>query len=258
MVAGLCDDIGVPHSVLALQWEHKPETAIQERARIERYRLLGRWAVERGLAAIATAHHLDDQAETLLMRLNRGAGVRGLAGMRADSSVPGAEENVRLVRPLLEWRHSELAAICNAAGLAPVQDPANYDEQFERVRVRRALAEASWLDAEAVARSAANLAGADAALRWATDVEWDRQVERSRDAITYSPKAPLEIRLRIVRRAVAAFASEGIENPLRGRELDRLIAVLSDGGKATIRGTLCSGGTQWRFTPAPRRGGSKG
>jgi tRNA(Ile)-lysidine synthase len=253
MVAGLCDDIGVPHSVLALQWEHKPETAIQERARIERYRLLGRWAVERGLAAIATAHHLDDQAETLLMRLNRGAGVRGLAGMRADSSVPGAEENVRLVRPLLEWRHSELVSICEAAGVAPAADPSNHDEQFERVRIRNALAEAHWLDAEAVARSAANLASAETALRWATEMEWDRQIERSADAISYSPKAPLEIRRRIVRRAVVEFASEGTSNPLRGRELDRIIAVLSDGGTATVRGVLCSGGTEWRFAAAPRR-----
>ncbi len=60
----------------------RPITAIQERARAERYRLLAGWAEERGLDAILTGHHADDQAETLLMRLNRGAGVRGLGGMR--------------------------------------------------------------------------------------------------------------------------------------------------------------------------------
>ncbi len=100
----------VPHRTLSAKWAEKPLTAIQERARAERYRLLGEWAEARGLAALATAHHLDDQAETLLMRLARGAGVRGLAAMRPIARVPGSD--LPLLRPLLGWRRSELAAIC--------------------------------------------------------------------------------------------------------------------------------------------------
>jgi tRNA(Ile)-lysidine synthase len=257
MVARVCEQLGIPHSTLTAHWERKPETAIQERARVERYRLLGGWAKERGLAAIATAHHLDDQAETLLMRLNRGVGVRGLAAMRAEAPVPGGDRSARLIRPLLGWRRSELAEICKSAGVTPADDPTNRDEQFERVRLRHSMAQANWLDAEAVARSAANLASADAALRWATDVEWERQVEGSADAIAYLPDAPVEIRRRIARRIVETLASEGRENPLRGRELDRLLATLSEGGKATIRGVLCSGGKVWRFAPAPPRSGSE-
>lgn len=251
MVAGICDELSVPHAILTAEWKQKPETAIQERARIERYRLLGRWLGERDLPALVTAHHLDDQAETLLMRLNRGSGARGLAGMRLAAPLPGGK--ARLLRPLLAWRRSELEEICNSAGLDPVDDPSNADEQFERVRVRRGLAEADWLDPEGIARSAAHLAAADVALHWAVDVEWDRQVSRSERDIVYKPAAPFEIRRRIVRRSVAALASEGRTNPLRGRELDRLVAVLSSGGKATLRGVLCSGGEQWRFTSAPRR-----
>src|SRR5690349_1220336 len=57
MVAGLCDRLGVPHATLTVRWERTPETALQEMARKERYRLLGFWAEERGLDAIATAHH---------------------------------------------------------------------------------------------------------------------------------------------------------------------------------------------------------
>jgi tRNA(Ile)-lysidine synthase len=253
VVARVCGELGVPHSTLTVEWDSKPETAIQERARVERYRLLGRWAAEREIVAIATAHHLDDQAETLLMRLNRGAGVRGLGGMRPESPVPGAETPFRLIRPLLGWRRSELAGICAAAGVAPVDDPSNEDEQFERVRVRHALAEATWLDAEGVAASASHLGSAEEALCWATDVEWDRRVERAGDTIVYRPEGPMEIRRRVLRRIVDALASEGGENALRGRELDRIVAVLSAGGKATIRGVLCSGGEQWRFAPAPRR-----
>ena len=251
LVAGVCDKLKVPHTILTAQWKQKPETAIQERARIERYRLLAGWLSERDLSALVTAHHSDDQAETLLMRLNRGSGVRGLAGMRASTPVPGGKS--RLLRPLLAWRRSELQQICKAAGLAPVEDPSNADEQFERVRVRKALAAADWLDPEGIARSARHLAAADIALHWAVDKEWETQVSRSDKEIVYRPQAPYEIRRRIIRRSVAAFAREGRANPVRGRELDRLVAILSTGGKATLRGVLCSGGDEWRFAPAPKR-----
>src|SRR4051794_28920400 len=79
MVHDLCETLGVPHRTLTVEWQEKPESALQERARKQRYALLSAWASERGLDAIATAHHLDDQAETLVMRLARGSGVRGLA-----------------------------------------------------------------------------------------------------------------------------------------------------------------------------------
>jgi tRNA(Ile)-lysidine synthase len=253
MVAGVCAELRVPHSTLTARWTVKPDTAIQERARTQRYRLLGGWALERGLAAIATAHHVDDQAETLLMRLNRGSGARGLAGMRNDAPLPGDDSSIRLIRPLLDWRRSDLTEICRAAGVTPVEDPSNADEQFERVRVRRELAGAPWLDSEAIARSATNLASANEALDWATDLEWERQVSRSKDGLAYTPSAPVEIRRRILCRVLAELASEGRENHLRGRELDRLLDTLSSGGKVTMRGVLCSGGDQWRFVPAPRR-----
>ena len=251
MVAGVCARLDIPHAILTAEWKSKPDTAIQERARAERYRLLGRWLSDRDLPALVTAHHLDDQAETLLMRLNRGSGARGLAGMRAVAPIPGG--TARLLRPLLGWRRSELEAVCKAATISPVQDPSNEDEQFERVRVRRGLASAPWLDPEGIARGAAHLAQADIALHWAVDKEWDAQVSQSDKQIIYRPAAPLEIRRRIVRRSVGAFASEGRANPLRGRELDRLVAALSQGRKATLRGVACAGGEEWRFTPAPKR-----
>jgi tRNA(Ile)-lysidine synthase len=251
VVANVCASLGVPHQILEAGWKEKPSTAIQERARSERYRLLGRWVGERGLNSLATAHHVDDQAETLLMRLNRGAGARGLAGMRPVSPIPMGSG--RLLRPLLGWRRSELEAICEAAKLDPADDPSNRDEAFERVRIRQGLASADWLDPAAIARSAAHLASADVALHWAVDKEWDSQVKRSDREIAYRPTAPFEIRRRIVRRSVGALASEGSANVVRGRELDRLVAVLSSGGKATLRGVLCTGGAEWKFTRAPAR-----
>jgi tRNA(Ile)-lysidine synthase len=253
-VAALCERLGVPHSILTVEWSEKPETAIQERARNARYALLGKWAKERSISSLLIAHHVDDQAETFIMRLARGAGVKGLAGMRRLTSPPGAQ--VALVRPLLGWRRSELEQVCADAGLAPAADPSNDDEQFERVRVRQALGSVEWLDPKSIARSADNLAQADAALHWATTQEWNRGVTKAGGQLVYQPAdAPREIRRRIVRRAVLGLANEGAGADLRGRELDQLLAALVRGRQATLRGVLCSGGQQWRFKKAPARNG---
>jgi tRNA(Ile)-lysidine synthase len=253
MVATLCKRIGVPHEILTVEWEQKPETALQERARLHRYRLLSKWAEDRKLRGVLTAHHLDDQAETFMMRLLRGAGVRGLAGMRP---IVKSGSGTAIARPLLAWRRCELEQICAEAGLKPVADPSNEDEQFERVRTRRALAEAGWLDPKAIARSADNLAQADAALRWATDIEWERAVKAGPKGVIYEPNgAPLDIMRRVVRRAVLRLATEGGGAELRGRELDRLVAALIDCKKATLRGVVCVGGKEWRFAKAPPRKG---
>lgn len=251
-VAAHCERLGVPHKILTVKWAEKPASAIQERARLMRYRLLGDWARERGLTSLLTAHHLDDQAETFLMRLARGSGVKGLAGMRRVSRAQGAK--VAVVRPLLGWHHSELEAVCAAAGIEAIDDPSNDDDQFERVRVRKALAAADWLDADAIARSATNLAEADMALTWATTLEWQRAVSQSGGELVYNPgDSPREIRRRIIHRAILALASEGGGAELRGRELDQILLALRTGKRATLRGVLCVGGSEWRFSRAPAR-----
>lgn len=251
MVADICERLRIPHAILTARWKEVPESAIQERARHQRYRLLGYWGEERGLAALATGHHADDQAETLLMRLARGSGVRGLAGMRPRSVAPGS--HIPLVRPLLGWRSSELACISAGAGLTAVADPSNGDERFERVRVRKALAGLDWLEGTSIARSAANLADADEALDWAAKAEWDHAVRQRFGSFAYRPgEAPTEIVRRIVSRIIRKLATEG-DPDLRGRELNHLLRELRSGADATIRGVRCSGGREWRFTPAPPR-----
>ena len=251
VVAGICAGLGVPHAILTARWSEVPATAVQERARAQRYRLLGYWAEERRLDALATGHHADDQAETLLMRLARGSGARGLAAMRPRSIAPGS--HMRLIRPLLGWRRSELEGLCAAAGIAALADPSNDDERFERVRVRNALRTLDWLDPAVVARSAANLGEADSALDWAARNEWKHAVTERRGIIVFRPgELPTEIVRRIVSRAIRKLATEG-EAELRGAELDRLLGTLADGGTATIRGVLCAGGREWRFEPAPAR-----
>ena len=186
------------------------------------------------------------------MRLARGSGVRGLAGIQRSSIVPGSD--LPLIRPMLGWRRSELVAICEASVLTPVADPSNEDDQFERVRVRRALGQAGWLDAKALAASARNLGDANAALDWAMRQEWDRAVTNGGAEIVYCPSdAPEEIRRRIASQAVLRLATEGQGRALRGRELDRLLDALGTGAVATVRGVRCSGGEEWRFSRARAR-----
>lgn len=251
-VAALCRTMDVPHDILTLRWDEPPSSAIQEKARIERYRALGTWAQGRGLNAVATGHHADDQAETLVMRLMRGAGVRGLAGMRPASAMPGWPR-LALIRPLLGWRRADLAAIVSGEGVWPSDDPSNHDDRHERVRVRKRLVAAPWIDLAALAASAAHLAAADEAIEFAVDGEWNRCAAED-GALRYRPGAvPLEIRRRIAARAIATLGNEGDTATLRGGELDRLIAALEQGKSATLRGVLAKGGTEWRFTRAPAR-----
>jgi tRNA(Ile)-lysidine synthase len=252
-VATLCEELGVPHATLAIEWDLPPTSAIQEQARDVRYGALAAWLRDRDLPALLTAHHLDDQAETMLMRLNRGSGVRGLAGMRRRAPLPGDPDKL-LLRPLLGWRRSELEGICVRAGVSPAVDPSNEDGKFERVRIRRGLAGADWLDQQGIARSASHCADSDEAVEWAAAMEWNRSASAAEGEIVYRPSgAPTEIVRRIVARAVDELGTEGEPGDLKGRELDRLIEALEAGKTATLRGVRCSGGPEWRFTRAARR-----
>ena len=253
MVADLCEEMDVPHAILAIEWDLPPASAIQEQARAVRYGAIAAWMHDRDIGALLTAHHLDDQAETLVMRLNRGSGVRGLAGMRRKSKVPGYPD-LTLLRPLLSWRRAELERICSEAGVEPVSDPSNLDERFERVRIRRALAAADWLDPAALARSAENLGWSDEALDWATGQVWAGFVEVGDDEIVYrDPGAPRDILRRIVAQAIAQLGNEGEPDDLRGRELDGLLSALEGAKTTTLRGVRCSGGPRWTFSRAAPR-----
>nr|WP_281190658.1 tRNA lysidine(34) synthetase TilS [Novosphingobium lentum] len=250
LVERACAARSIACSTLRLALE--PGSAVQERARTARYTALADWALARGLRAIATAHHADDQAETMAMRLNRGAGVRGLAGMRARSQVPGAPQ-LPLLRPLLGWRRAELAEAIAATGLVAANDPSNRDPRFERVRIRHGLAASDWLDPAGLARSAAHLADADEAIAWAATREWAERVEGGPGDLTWAPQAPRAVRLRVLARIVVEL---GTSEP-RGAELARWLAALESGAVATLAGVRGDGEkVPWRFvTAAPHRHG---
>jgi tRNA(Ile)-lysidine synthase len=111
---------------------------LEQAARRERYEFLGRAA--RGCEAVAVAHTVEDQAETLLLALLRGSGARGLGGMRDSRPFDESGDGLLLVRPLLGWaRRAETSEYCAARGVGVRTDEMNEDERFARVRVRRQL-----------------------------------------------------------------------------------------------------------------------
>ncbi len=153
--------LGVPHAILT--WEEGPGPGnLMAQARDARIRLLSAWAQAHGLAAVLTGHTLDDQAETVLMRLARGSGVDGLAG------IPAAQRHgdTLFLRPLLSQRRSDLRQVLCAKGLGWIEDPTNADPRFDRVRMRQALAVLAPLGigAAGLAETAERLAGQRAVL----------------------------------------------------------------------------------------------
>lgn len=244
-VARICADLDIPHATLTV--EVAPGN-VQAEARLARYAALAGWAGERGIAAIATAHHADDQAETLLMRLNRASGVAGLAGARERGRVPGTD--LPLLRPVLGWRRAELGAVVEAVGLVAAQDPSNANDRFDRVRIRKALADADWLDVAAIAESAAHIAEADAALDWMAALEWRSCVKKEPMGLRYRPQAPRAVILRVVARIVRELDGEDA----RGGAIARLVDALSTGQAASIGNLVArpnAGG--WSFAKAPVR-----
>ncbi|MBS0255984.1 MAG: tRNA lysidine(34) synthetase TilS [Proteobacteria bacterium] len=243
-VAALCARLGVGHATLAVTVE---PGNVPAGARAARYAALAAWAAAEGLAALATAHQADDQAETLLMRLNRASGVAGLAGVRARGMVPGTR--LALLRPLLGWRRAELAGMVAAAGLVAADDPANADPRYDRARLRAELTGAAWLDVPALAASAAHLAEADAALDWAAGREWAEAVSKGPLGLTYRPQAPRAVALRVLARIAADLGEEP-----RGGQLARLFDTLVAGQPASLGHCVARPGPDgWVFQQAPKR-----
>lgn len=247
MVGSVCERLGIEHRILLADWPEAPAANVQAAARAMRYRLLSDWAKDAGLPAIATAHHADDQAETLLMRLLRGAGVGGLGGTRACRALT---DHLLLIRPLLTWRKSELVEIVAEAGLEPVDDPSNRDPRHDRSRVRSMLSRAEWADPARLAASASALRDADEALDWALAPLIGSRIVQDGDSLIIEPfDLPRELKRRLL---LAAFGELGAQAP-RGPDLMRAIDALEAGQTVTLSGLKLQGGDRWRLSLAPPR-----
>ena len=241
MVGQWCRSNGVAHAVL-----HPPQPLtgnVQQWARTQRYAALEQWRTDRGIDWIFTAHHADDQLETVLMRLNRGAGVNGLAGIRARQG--------RVLRPVLGVRRAQLLDYAGERALPFVNDPSNVDPRFDRAVIRRHLKEAEWLDPQSAVRSAAALAECEEALDWMVNDIAAAYVRREGEAwLLTRTDLPRELLRRLLLRIIAEV-EPGAEP--RGHTLDRAIAVAMRGGQASLGGLLLKGGAPWKVSVAPPR-----
>jgi len=250
-VEDICERLSVPHSVLNVTVRDK-KAGLQGEARQARYAALRAWAEARGIGHLATAHHQDDQAETILMRLQRGAGLPGLSGIRPIRR----DGNLMIVRPLLGWTKAELVHLVGDAGLVAIEDPFNQDPRFNRSEVRRLLRQTPSLRPDRLARSARALREADDALDWAADELAEDRITASVAEWRIDPHGlPRELRRRLLVRAMRALReAHSIEPPWTGGEdVEGLLAALEQGEHGTLAGVAARGGSCWLLRPAPPR-----
>ncbi len=238
--------IGVAHTVARVSVATAGD-GLQGEARRARYAALADWAAAENLPAILTAHHADDQAETVLMRLARGSGLSGLSGIRPSRPLVDGSPTL-LLRPLLGWHKAELAAIVATSGLVPALDPSNANPRFGRTAARALLADTPWLDPLRVAASADHLRDADAALDILADRLFADATRSAGGTVVLTPgDAPREL----IRRALIRLFSAHFGASPDGPGLAHLMAVLASGGIATLAGVRARGGAVWTFAPAP-------
>jgi tRNA(Ile)-lysidine synthase len=256
-VARLCARLKVGHCVL--QWKGvKPTSRLQERAREARYRLLVDHAKAIGADAVVTAHHADDQAETVLFRLLRGSGVAGLGGM----DIMSARDGMTIARPLMALKKRDLIAFANARGTPFIDDPSNADPRFARTRLRALLArlDEEGLNAESLDRLARRARETEEALAYLTaEVEERLDSEGALDARALFV-APIAIAHRILARRVAAAGGRDASR-IGLEKIETLATALRDALKerrayaANVGGALVRLTTKGRlsFAPEPPR-----
>lgn len=198
-VASICKELSIRHTVL--KWENWDNSGnLQDAARQARLRLISAWAANEGITHVALGHTLDDQAETVLLRLARGSGVDGLSAMAKQRD----DGQVTWIRPLLYASREELRAYLVASNVTWIDDPSNDDPKFDRVKARQALAYLGELGitTDGLVATAERMQGARSALEIAAQqlaqdcVEVTEAGEVQIDKATFCA-APDELRFRL-------------------------------------------------------------
>ncbi len=276
-VKRLARALELPH--LTMRWtDEKPKSGVPAAARAARYRLLAAAARRYGASHVVTAHTRDDQAETVLMRLFRGSGIAGLAGMACESE----REGMLIARPFLNVSKSQLLATLEKAGIGFADDPTNRDTRFTRPRIRSVIKElaAEGGDARNLARLASRLARANESIEILVEGAARYLALKDRLAVAPWPLAasaegahvafdamafaglPEEIRLRLLQRAIDRLGHEGpaelgkVETLLSA--LDRILRKSGRQSPARLKQTLAGALVSLRggrivIAPAPPR-----
>ncbi len=289
-VARLARKLGIKHRTL--RWTgRKPKTGLPQAARAARYGLLAEAARKAKATHVLTAHTLDDQAETVMIRMMRGSGIAGLKAMQRISVMPGRHEvanpdsiitdgrygfrarghkatprndGVILVRPLLDIPKARLVATLEAEQIPFADDPTNRDAAFTRARLRGLMPRLAneGLDARRLSLLARRLKRADAAIEAAVEEAMAELTVSFRSGFSLGAERyfqlPAEIGLRLLGRAINAVGNEG---PVELGKLEALKTALDSaqnvgrGWRRTLAGavvTLAKGQITVERAP-PRR-----
>lgn len=235
--AALAQRWGIPHEILKWQgWDRVGN--LQDQARRARYRLLVAWAKAKGLQAIALGHTADDQAETVLMRLARAAGVSGLSAMSGSRK----EGGIALLRPLLTTTREHLRDYLTAQDISWIDDPSNQDQRFDRIKARQVLSglDQIGITAANLSRVAENMAQAREALARYTQESAVRCIQVSDGDLCLDrgdfETLPEEIRRRLVIASVLWIAGAGY--PPRHNAVDQVMDAISSGQTTTLGGCI--------------------
>ncbi|MBR5572368.1 MAG: tRNA lysidine(34) synthetase TilS [Oscillospiraceae bacterium] len=237
-VRTFCEDRGIPfYTEKAAVYEKAQEwkLSVEETGRRLRYEFLARTADDIGAAAVATAHHKDDNAETVLLNLLRGSGSEGLGGI---PPVRG-----RFIRPLLETGRKEIEAYCAQHGIGHVEDSTNYDTHYARARLRHEL----WPQLEGINQNLTDTLNRTAALlrdesRYLDTLAAERlPQEGSTVSLEALRQAPEVLRRRMVRLMLRRLptgkkdvSSAHIMEACALAEKGRGTLTLPDGGRITV------------------------
>ena len=227
-VAAVMAENGIEHHIL--RWEGpKPVNGVEEAARQARYGLLGQYCAENGIGTLAVAHHLQDQAETFLMRLQRGSGLDGLCGMAPVSH----RGDLRIIRPLLKTAPELLKSYLRQKQVVWVEDPSNQSDGYLRVRVRKfmpLLSERLGIDAARIVSTMQTLSFSRDCLNRQAAKFVENHVRKWNGAgFCFSRRAFEQLPTEIAFRVLGSLIKEtgGREYAPEGREIMRLQGLLS-------------------------------
>ncbi|WP_298919712.1 tRNA lysidine(34) synthetase TilS [uncultured Roseobacter sp.] len=247
-VAELCAGLDIPHKVL--RWDGwTGQGNLQNAAREARYSLIAAWAKSQQLSHVALGHTQDDQAETVLMRLARGAGVDGLAAMGPSR----ARDGITWLRPLLQVSRASLREMLQDREIRWCEDPSNDDLRFDRIKLRQALTvlEPLGISAAALSQVADNMARTRIALN-AHAVSAARKITTEQAGalkVDWSgfDALPAETARRIMIRALQWISGAGYAP--RGRSVQKLMDGLRAGHNGTLEGchVIRSKGAMWIY-----------
>ncbi|KAE9627349.1 tRNA lysidine(34) synthetase TilS [Parasedimentitalea maritima] len=234
-VSEMAAKLGVDHEVL--QWQGwQGDGNLQDQARQARYQLLEAWASRNEIRVLVLGHTADDQAETVLMRLARSAGVDGLSAIPVRRQL----ENVTLLRPLLAVTRAQLRDYLTALDQTWIEDPSNHDQRFERVRIRQAMGVLEPLGLSTVALStvAENMTTAREALEHYSFIAARDVAQIVSGAVVLDQSKlgdlPDEILHRVLTRALQWVS--GATYPLRRRAMGEALEAVRSGGSLTLGG----------------------